>query len=1203
MRLRGVVTYYRYASLDFFLQDATGAIWVTPPKPPGLRPGQYVEVSGITQPGNFATDVGNTKVRILGETSLPRARRVSGTDLVSGSRDCWRIEVDGVVRSAGAHDGGLMLDLTTGEAQFKAFVPGVRPIPEGLVGARVRIRGTSGGFYNRKDQFIALLVLVPGLSDITTIEPAPENQFALPARPIQSILGNPRGAFKDRVRVQGVVTLQRPGRSLFVHDESVGLLVKTRETTALSIGDRVDVVGFPALGDYGPILRDAIFRRLGPDTPLKAIAVTAQQALEGRYDAELISISARLVETSFRAGQQTLVLQAGKINFAAELERTSAQGSRGDLEKDSLLQVTGICSVQVDENRNPAGFVLLLRSPADVAVAERPSWWTVQHALAVLGCTGVMILATLAWVAALRRRVRRQTAMIRRRLESEAELQQRLEYVAQATNDAVWDWDLGSDDVWWGDSFYTVFGYTPDRVELTAAWWSGQIHPDDNRAILSSIHAAIGAGEEHWSGEYRFRKFDGSYAFVYDRGCVLRDNAGKPVRMIGAMMDITALKQTEQALLEAQQRFTAFMDNSPTFAFMKDAEGHYVYANRHLQELLQIGIEGKTAFDWMPDERAESYREHDLAVLSTGKAAEFNEAIPAPDGTWRDLLMFKFPVEVSGQRFLGGVGVDITERKRAEAELQKAKEAAEAANRSKSEFLANMSHEIRTPMNGILGMTELVLGTELNAEQRDYLGSVKFSADALLILINDILDFSKIEAGKLELETVEFSLRESLEPTFRALGLRANEKHLELHCLIAPDIPQVLVGDPGRLRQIVVNLVGNAVKFTEQGEVTVRVEPESAERDTVWLHISVSDTGIGISPEKQAAIFEAFTQADGSTARRYGGTGLGLTISRRLVELMGGRILLDSKLGQGSTFHFKARFGLGKPVTAPELENQVSLAGVPVLVVDDNATNRRILGDVLRRWNMVPTLADSAATALKELEQAAERARPFSLILADACMPETDGFDLVKTIRNRRLAGAPVIMLTSAGRGCEVSRCGELGLAACLTKPVNHSDLLNAIARILAGKGCLLNICRIAPAAQRRLRILLAEDNMVNQKLAVRLLEKQGHDVAVASNGREALAAIEKQAFDVVLMDIQMPEMDGLEATKAVREHERRTGGHLPIIAMTAHAMKGDQELCLQAGMDNYISKPISSADLFAILDLVVASGRPRDITEELSRQ
>ena len=1194
VRLQGVVTYYNLGSGDLFLQDATGAIWMPPPQQPALRPGQYIEVLGTSQPGNFASDVQPTRIRILSETSLPRPRRISGTELIAGRRDCWRVEVDAVVRSAAAYGGGLMLDVTTGPAQFKAFVPDVRLIPEDLVGARVRIRGTSGGFYNRKSQFVALQVLVPSLGDITTVEPAPKNHFTLPVRSIRSILSNPRDAFRDPVRIQGAVTLQRLGRSLFVRDDNVGLLVKTRQMTGLRIGDRVDVVGFPALGEYGPILQDAVFGRIGPGSPPSPIDVTPQQALDGSYDAELIRITAHLVDVSLRNGTQTLVLAAGKTNFVAEVERTAAEGALANLENGSQLQLTGICSVQADENRDPDGFVLLLRSAADVAIVEHPPWWNARHSLAVLGCTGVGILAVLAWVAALRRRVRGQTEVLRRRLESEAALQQRFEYVVRATNDAVWDWDLSSGEVWWGDSFYKVFGYAPEQVGATAAWWGNQIHPDDSQTVRAGLHVAVDSGQEHWSSEFRFRKSDGSYAFVFNRAYVLRDDSGKPQRMIGTMMDISARKRTEQTLQETQERFTAFMDNSPTFAFIKNPDGRYVYANRPFQNYLHFVVEGKTAFDWMPTENAEEYRQHDLTVLTSGKTTEWIETIPAADGTWREVLVFRFPVESSGERLVGGVAIDITERTRAQAELQKAKEIAEGANRSKSEFLANMSHEIRTPMNGILGMTELVLGTDLSAEQREYLCAVKFSADALLVLINDILDFSKIEAGKLDLDTTEFNLRESLEPTFRALTLRAHEKNLELNCRIDPDIPAVLTGDPGRLRQILINLVGNAVKFTEQGEVTLRVELESSEEERVWLRFSVDDTGIGISSEKQTAIFEAFTQADGSTARRYGGTGLGLTISRRLVELMGGRIWVDSQVGQGSTFRFNARFGLGKPAAVSDQASQAGLASVPVLVVDDNATNRSVLREVLHQWKMSPTMASSATAALRELEQASEQGRPFRLVLTDVCMPDTDGFELVKTIRrDARLADTPVVMLTSGGRACEVSRCEELRLAACLTKPVSQSALRHALLRVLRGEQCP-HIASPAPrSAQKSLRILLAEDNVVNQKLAVRLLEKQGHGVVVAANGLDALAAIERQPFDLVLMDIQMPEMDGLEVTRAIREKERLGGGHLPIVAMTAHAMKGDKETCLQTGMDSYISKPISARELFAALDLVINSAEP----------
>jgi two-component system sensor histidine kinase/response regulator len=486
-----------------------------------------------------------------------------------------------------------------------------------------------------------------------------------------------------------------------------------------------------------------------------------------------------------------------------------------------------------------------------------------------------------------------------------------------------------------------------------------------------------------------------------------------------------------------------------------------------------------------------------------------------------------------------------------------------------------------------------VLGTELTRDQREYVDTVKFSAEALLTLINDILDFSKIEAGKLELESIAFHLQDSLDSALRAMALRAHEKDLELNCHIRSDVPEILVGDSGRLRQIVINLVGNAIKFTEQGEVTLRVEQESLEGETVYLHFTVSDTGIGIGEDKQATIFEAFTQADGSTARRYGGTGLGLTISRRLVELMGGRIWLESEPGRGSTFHFSARFGVGKKLPAADCPEQRSLAGVAVLVVDDNATNRQILQEILRQWQMEPTLAENANIALEKLEEAAGRGAPFSLVLTDTQMPVTDGFELVERIGRNPVLGNPGIIMLSSGEGSDRVP-HEPGVQARLSKPVHQSELHRTILRILTERDALAGRASIpdsaAGASRKGLRILLAEDNAVNRKLAVRLLQKHGYEVVVAGNGREALAAIGRESFDLVLMDVQMPEMDGFEATQTIREQEQRTGHHLPIVAMTAHAMKGDEERCLQAGMDGYVSKPINSAELFAVIQQTIHS-------------
>jgi two-component system sensor histidine kinase/response regulator len=679
---------------------------------------------------------------------------------------------------------------------------------------------------------------------------------------------------------------------------------------------------------------------------------------------------------------------------------------------------------------------------------------------------------------------------------------------------------------------------------------------------------------------------------------------GKYCGAFGLFEDISKRVEAETALRQSEEVFRTLCASAPVGVFRTDENGSVTYVNERMLEINGLTIEQVKGSDPSigihPDDVARAMESRQKNLHRNGRFFDqFRYLKPNGEVVW--VSVHGAPILGPDGRIQGFVGVveDITSVREAHEQMREAKEAADAASRAKSEFLANMSHEIRTPMNGVIGMTELALETELDPSQREYLNAVKYSADSLLTVINDILDFSKIEVGKLSLDPIEFNLRDHLGQAMKILASRAHEKGLELACFVPPELPDFVVTDPVRLRQVILNLVGNAIKFTEQGEVVLRVELESQDTEGMSLHFAVSDTGIGIPPEKQQLIFEPFAQADTSTTRRFGGTGLGLSICSRLIGMMNGRIWLESQTSVGTTFHFTARFGTASvPQASPVPADPAILESVRVLIVDDNATNRQILEGTLGYWKMRPTSVPGAKAGLAMLQQARTSGAPFGLMVVDCHMPDMDGFMLVERVQKLpELHDLVIVMLTSGGQRGDGQRCKELGIAAYLIKPVLQSDLLEALLRVLGTRSDAAQPVQLVTRhtlreARMPLRVLLAEDNVVNQLLAVRLLEKEGHKVVVAGDGAKALEALDKEQFDVILMDVQMPVMDGIEATAAIRERERRNGSHVPIVAMTAHAMAGDRQRFLSLGMDGYVSKPIHSRDLYDALESVYASSR-----------
>jgi PAS domain S-box-containing protein len=827
--------------------------------------------------------------------------------------------------------------------------------------------------------------------------------------------------------------------------------------------------------------------------------------------------------------------------------------------------------------------------------------------------------------------------------------------IVENSPDVIWAMDLSGQITYASPSVETLIGYSPMEamqldLEKVIAPESGNIVRD----VVLRIRETVDGTEciTPRSLALEFLKKDGSrlWGETSFRGMV--DQSNRVVGIIASTRDVTEQRRLINLLLSDRGKLQTLIEfYRKTDTQLKDVEafiieecirisasplGFFGFINEQKTEMIthlwsEQAMAG-CAIDFKPVKFpldnagiwAEAIRDRTPLILN-----DFSKPDPRkkgyPAGHVRIKRLLSIPV-IKGARVVAIMAVankaieydesdilhlslflesawDMLQRKKAEDELKRqskelavAKNRAEAASRQKSEFLANMSHEIRTPMNGVVGMVELLLDTGLTREQQGYARAIRSSAEGLMTVINDILDFSKIEAKKLDIERIPFHLRDSLGDILQTLSLQAEAKGLELAYEVSPNVPDALVGDPGRLRQIIVNMVGNAIKFSSSGEVIVSVTLEEQVEQDVRLHVTVADTGIGIPAEKQRTIFRSFSQADTSTTRKYGGTGLGLTISASLVKLMDGKIWVESETGKGSVFHFTVQLGLQKgPRVCRIPEELENLKGLRVLVVDDNAANRRILEAMLRNWHMRPVTADGGPAAF-ELLTAASSDGPFRLFIIDANMPTMDGFEVAERIRHRPgFAGIPTMMITSSGMRGDAARCRELGIAAYLTKPVKPSSLQHAIMTVLGttepeGADAPLVTQYKLMSPQRSMRILLAEDNSINRRIAVQMLEKLGHTVVAAGNGVEALATLETHRecpFDLILMDVQMPEMDGLEATARIRENEIGTQEHIPIIALTAHAMKGDRETCLAAGMDRYVVKPINVEDLVTAIEEV----------------